>query len=136
MFQALDISTTGMVAQRHRMDSIASNIANINTTQDAQGQPAPFQRRLVEFQAAEEGASPGRGVGVRFEVRTDANAEPRKVYSPGHPDADAEGIVRYPNIELVTEFVNALEASRAYEANIAAVETTKSMQSQTLRILA
>jgi flagellar basal-body rod protein FlgC len=136
MFRTIDISTSGLVAQRHRLDTIAGNIANINTTRNARGQAEPYQRRFIEFMKAQESRDADQqGMGVKFNVRIDRNSPPRKLYQPGHPDADATGMVSYPNIDLTTEFVNALEASRAYEANIAAVEIAKSMLLQSLRIL-
>lgn len=134
MFHSLDVSTSALVAQRHRMDTIAANIANLNTTRNEAGEPSPFQRRLVTFQAKEMAG--GEGLGVTHQVEVDDATPPRKVYQPTHPDADAEGNVSYPNINQVTEFVNALEAGRAYEANIAAIEMAKQMMQQTLRILA
>jgi flagellar basal-body rod protein FlgC len=142
MFRAFDVSTSGIVAQRHRMDTIAGNIANINTTRDEKGNVSPFQRRFIAFMAeqAQSGGQGreggGRGVGVKFSVQVDRNTPPRKVVQPGHPDADANGVVSYPGIDLTTEFVNALEASRAYEANIATIDITKGMFSQALKILA
>lgn len=135
MLKAIDISTTGLIAQRQRMNTVAGNIANINTTRDAEGNLNPFQRRLVTFTTA-DGDDGNGAVGVEYQVDVDANAAPRRVYQPGHPDAGEDGYVAYPNINLVTEFVNALEASRAYEANIAAIETTKQMSQLGLRILA
>jgi flagellar basal-body rod protein FlgC len=134
MFHALNVSTTGLVAQRHRMDTIAGNIANLNTTRDAEGNLSPFQRQIVVFQAQNDEPAEG-GAGVKFEVLTDPEARVRKVADPEHPDA-VDGFVSYPDISLNTEFVNALEASRAYEANIAAIDATKAMISQALRILA
>lgn len=137
MFRTLDVSTSGLVAQRHRMDTIAGNIANINTTRDDKGNVSPFQRRLITFTAdSDNEAALTRGQGVKFEVAIDRESEPRKVHNPGHPDADADGNVLYPNINLTSEFVNAVEASRAYEANVAAIEMTKNMATQSLRILA
>ncbi len=132
MFKTIDIITSGLVAQRHRMNTISENVANINTTRDAQGNASPFRRRFVTF-SAEKNA--GKAVGVEFEVQEDTTTEPRRAYEPGHPDADAEGYVNYPNINLVTEFVNALEASRAYEANIVSFNTTQRMGEMALRIL-
>lgn len=137
MNRVLDISTSALVAQRQRMNTIAGNIANINTTRNAEGEPEPFQRRLIVFST--EPLEPGeesRGVGVEYEVRIDTDRPPRLIHNPGHPDADANGNVRYPDINLVTEFTNALEASRAYEANVAAIGMTKEMANATLRILA
>ena len=132
MFKTIDIITSGLVAQRQRMNTISENVANINTTRDAEGNPSPFQRRFVTF-SAEKNA--GKAVGVEFEVQKDTTSAPRRAYEPGHPDADADGYVNYPNINLVTEFVNALEASRAYEANIVSFNTTQRMGEMALRIL-
>ena len=137
MFNTLDISTSGLVAQRHRMDTIAGNIANINTTRNEKGAISPFQRRFVNFLADDEKPGPsGRGVGVKFKVEVDRQTPPRKIHQPGHPDADAEGLVSFPAIDLTKEFVNALEASRAYEANVATIDITKGMFAETLKILA
>ncbi|MGE3315595.1 MAG: flagellar basal body rod protein FlgC [Planctomycetaceae bacterium] len=136
MLRAIDISTSGLIAQRHRMDTIAGNIANVNTTRNADGKPGPFQRRFVTFMADDqEGRLDGKPVGVRYHVEVDHSAPPRRVHQPGHPDADKSGYVTYPNINVVTEFVNALEASRAYEANLSTLEMTKQMASLSLRIL-
>ncbi len=137
MFHTLDLSTSGLVAQRFRMDTIAGNIANINTTQDEKGNISPFQRRFVNFIAdQEQRGSQGRGMGVTFSVDVDRTTPPRKAYQPGHPHADADGNVSFPAIDLTKEFVNALEASRAYEANVATIDITKGMFSETLKILA
>ena len=137
MFRALDVSTSGIVAQRHRMDTIAGNIANISTTRDEKGNVSPFQRRFIAFMADQDRrGDEARGVGVKFSVQIDRSTPPRKVVQPGHPDADANGIVSYPGIDLTKEFVNALEASRAYEANVATIDITKGMYSQALKILA
>jgi len=137
MFNTLDLSTSGLVAQRCRMDTIAGNIANINTTVDEKGNISPFQRRFVNFLADQEKrSSHGRGVGVAYTVEVDRKTPPRKVYQPGHPHADADGHVAFPAIDLTKEFVNALEASRAYEANVATIDITKGMYNQALKILA
>jgi len=137
MFKALEISTSGLVAQRHRINSIAGNIANINTTRNEKGEVSPFQRRLVTFMAdTSSRSSEAEGVGVKFTVSTDTDLPERSVYQPGHPDADANGIVHFPGISLTTEFVNAVEASRAYEANVAAIDVSKSIMTETLKILA
>ena len=137
MFRTLDISTSGLVAQRQRMNTIAGNIANINTTRDDKGNISPFQRRFVTFAADTDNKDAlTLGQGVTFDVVVDRESDTRRVFNPGHPDADAEGNVRYPNINLTTEFVNAVEASRAYEANVAATDMTKTIIQQTLKILA
>src|SRR5579872_1113972 len=135
MFRTLDVSTSGLVAQRHRMDTIAGNIANVNTTRDENGHVSPFQRRFITFMADQEKRlAEGRGVAVKFSVQVDRGAPPRKVFQPGHPDANADGLVSYPAIDLTKEFVNALEASRAYEANVATIDITKGMYGQALKI--
>jgi flagellar basal-body rod protein FlgC len=136
MFHSLDISASALLAQRQRLNVIAGNIANINTTRDANGLPQPFQKRFVTFSADKPLEDSQGGVGVQFQVEKDAFSPPRKVYQPGHPDADKSGYVHYPNLDLTQEFVNALEASRAYEANIATMEMTKEMVNGTLRIIA
>jgi flagellar basal-body rod protein FlgC len=137
VFTSIDVSTSGLVAQRARMDTIAGNIANAQSTRDAQGNVSPFRRRLVTFEATQPGR-PGAddGMGVEFDVKIDEATPPRKVFQPGHPDADATGYVSYPAIDLVTEFVNAMEAGRAYEANVTTMEMSKEMSKLGLRILA
>jgi flagellar basal-body rod protein FlgC len=136
MFGALDISTSALVAQRVRMDTIAGNIANAEATMRADGQPGPFKRRMAIFETG-DGKS-GAGVHVS-EIREDPSPG-RFVYDPGHPHAIQSGAyrgyVQYPNVDLGTEMVNAMLASRAYEANISAMEVTKSMMSATMRLLA
>ena len=136
MLHSLDISASGLIAQRQRINVIAGNIANSNTTRDADGNVKPFERRFVTFSENKTENERGGGIGVEFEVNHDHQTPFRKVYQPGHPDAGPDGNVRYPNINLTQEFVNALEASRAYEANIAAMEMTKELASSTLRIIA
>lgn len=137
MFTAIDVSTSGLVAQRARMDTIAGNIANAQTTRDADGNLSPFQRRLVTFEpATDPSGGPHAGVGVDFQVQVDQATAPRRVYQPGHPDADPTGFVSFPAIDLVTEFVNAMEAGRAYEANVTTMELSKEMSRLGLRILA
>lgn len=134
MLSVLDIGASGLKAQRLRIDTIAQNVANATTTRDEFGAPNPYQRRFVVMAPGrpEDPSQPGvRVTGIRkdtapFQVR----------YEPGHQDADASGNVRYPNVDLAVEFVNALEATRAYEANITMMETTKSMFAATLKLIA
>ena len=118
------------------MNAIADNLANLNTTRDADGKPSTFHRRFVTFASAANPSSPETPAGVTYQVAVDASTPARRVYQPGHPDADKEGYVSYPNIDMMTEFVNAVEASRAYEANIAAIDMTKQLANLTLKILA
>lgn len=134
MLDILDISASGLVAQRTRVNTIAQNIANANTTHDAQGRRVPYQRRVVHFAAGQRTDTSRPGVHVSG-VRLDSTP-PRKVYEPGNPDAGADGNVLYPDIKMEIEFVNALEASRAYEANITMMDTAKAMINSTLRLLA
>ncbi|NLX13308.1 MAG: flagellar basal body rod protein FlgC [Phycisphaerales bacterium] len=136
MFGSLDISTSALVAQRIRMDTIAGNIANASATRRADGQPGPFKRRMALFAAGDGRGGPG----VRVSAIREDESPGRMVYQPGHPDAIASGpnrgYVEYPNVDLATEMVNAMLASRAYEANISAMSMTKDMLSSTLRLLA
>src|SRR5687768_12952402 len=115
MVDVLDIAASGLQAQRPRRDTIAANIANVNTTRDAAGRANPYRRRFVVFEPGEAGkpAAPGVGVGA---VKLDPSPF-NKHHEPWNPEADAQGNVLYPNTDMAIEYVNALEASRAYEAN-------------------
>jgi len=132
MFDTLDISGSALQAQRARMDSIAQNMANLNSTRNARGELAPYRRKFPVFMAGRQG-DPSKP-GVRVQIREDSSV--RLVKDPGHPDADASGYVRYPNIDWAVEMVNALEASRAYEANVTTMEVSKAMLNASLRLLA
>ena len=139
MFPALDISTSALVAQRTRMNAISGNLANISTTHNAQGEREPYQPRYVIFQTDEDvGVNGAAGVNVS-DVLT-SQKEPLFKFEPNSPDAIQEGpkkgYVAYPDINMMTEFTNAMEAARSYEANLGAIDIAKSMQQQTLRILA
>jgi flagellar basal-body rod protein FlgC len=139
MFPSLDISTSGLSAQRMRMTAISSNLANISTTHNEEGEAAPYQPRFVIFEA-DESIGPKGSAGVRVRsVETD-DVEPLWKYQPGHPDAvkegDKKGYVAYPNVNMMTEFTDALEAARAYEANLGAIDIAKDLQHQTLKIIA
>lgn len=136
MLNTIDISTSGLVAQRQRMNTIAGNIANAHSTRDGEGNISPFKRRLITFEAdASTEENKHRGKGVEFKIEVDHETPFRQVHDPNHPDADENGYVTYPNVNMITEFVNALDASRAYEANIAAIEMTKQMTNLGLQIL-
>ncbi|HEX2475209.1 MAG TPA: flagellar basal body rod protein FlgC [Lacipirellulaceae bacterium] len=136
MFSSLDVSTSGLVAQRARLNAISSNIANMSTTRNELGEPEPYQPRYVTFQTNEELKTPGGGAGVKIGSVEYSNEPPKMKYEPGHPDADERGFVHYPAVDMTMEFVDALEATRAYEANIGVIEITKNMTEQTLRIIA
>ena len=120
MFGSLAVSASGLSAQRFRMDTIATNIANAETTHTAEG--GPYRRRTVEMQAAE-----GANAGVQITgVSEDATAGP-VVYDPGHPDANADGYVRYPNVSVTDEMVGLMDARRMYEANATVFQASKAM---------
>jgi flagellar basal-body rod protein FlgC len=136
MFSSLDVSTSGLVAQRARLNAISSNIANMSTTRNERGQPEPYQPRYVTFQTNDQLSTPGGGSGVKIGSVEYSAELPKMKYEPGHPDADERGFVRYPAVDMTMEFVDALEATRAYEANIGVIEVTKNMTEQTLRIVA
>ena len=140
MFSVMDVSTSGLVAQRTRLNAISGNIANMSTTHNELGQAVPYQPRFVVFQTDDSIQGPGGAPGVKVSTVETSNVEPNWKYQPGHPDAiksgEKQGYVAYPNIDMTTEFVDALEATRAYEANIGVMEVTKSLTQQTLRILA
>jgi len=134
MFDVLDIGASGLQAQRTRLDTIAANIANAQTTHDAAGQPNPYRRRFVVFEPGRPD-NPG-APGVRVS-KVGLDQSPFNLrHEPWSKDADKNGYVKYPNIDTAIEYVNALEASRAYEANISMLETSKAMINSTLRLIA
>lgn len=134
MFDVLDIGASGLQAQRTRLDTIAANIANVNTTRDAAGRPNPYRRRFVVLEPTRIGDAEAPGVRVK-EIKLDPSPFTKR-HEPWNPDADAQGYVSYPNIDTAIEYVNALEASRAYEANVTLLETSKAMINSTLRLIA
>ena len=130
----LDIAATGMSAQRLRVQLIAANVANSETTRTKEG--GPFRRKDAVFVARDMGFDQAlRAGGVQVaEIRT--SKEPFLTrYEPGHPDANADGVVSYPNVNPVEEMVNLTEASRAFEANVAVVRSAKAMAQSALDIL-
>ncbi len=155
----IEIAATGMDTQRIRMGAVASNLANANSTRNAEG-TGPYQRRMVRVRAQlmpefetmlnelnrevqpEVGTEPERskwlaelhmrGVDVT-EIEKDANV--RMVYEPSHPDANEEGYVAYPDISVVGEMTDMIMASRLYEANLATVKNTRDMINQLLELL-
>lgn len=130
----LEIASSGMAAQRLRVQLIASNVANSETTRTKEG--GPYRRRDAVFQSQDLSFSGALATaGVRI-AGIQTSQEPFLTrYEPGHPDANADGIVNYPNINPVEEMVNLTEASRAYEANIAVVRAAKAMSASALEIL-
>jgi len=134
MFDVLDMGASGLTAQRTRMDTIAGNILNANTTRNADGKTEPYRRRFVLFAPGMANDSSKPGVHVQS-IKQDQGPF-QKRYEPGHPDAGPDGYVQYPNVDMAIEYVNALEASRAYEANITMMETTKAMINASMRLIA
>lgn len=134
MFDVLEMGASGLMVQRVRMDTTASNVLNINTTRNEAGEKIPFRRRMVMLQAGSPDGSSKPGVRVG-EIRLDPSPFNER-FEPGHPDADERGIVKYPNIDMATEMVNMLEASRAYEATVTMMETSKAMYNASLRLIA
>lgn len=128
LFRSMDISASGLRAQWTRMQVVADNVANADTTRTPEG--GPFRKREVIFSTAlnELGGVQVDGVSV-----TDEN--PRMVYSPSHPDADAEGFVAMPNIKLPLEMVDMMTAGRAYQANLAAMKNFRAICEETLKLL-
>ncbi|HMA93597.1 MAG TPA: flagellar basal body rod protein FlgC [Polyangiaceae bacterium] len=138
VFSALEVSASGLSAQRVRMNTIASNLANVRTTRTTEG--GPYKRLDPVFEAADierlRGApSLGQGVSLVRVSRIQEDARPgTMVYEPGHPDANAQGYVEYPNVHAVEEMVNMVTASRAYEAGITSVESIKQMARSAIEI--
>ena len=145
LFQAIENSATGLTAQRLRMDTISDNLANVNTTRAKRmpdGTYLPYRRKVTVFEnkkqdfagvlGAEMGNQSGQGVTVS---QITEDKEPFKmVYNPGHPDANAEGYVLMPNVNVVTEMVDMISATRAYEANVTVINSSKSMALKALEI--
>ncbi len=163
-FDSFDISASGMYAQRVKLDTIASNIANANTTRNPDGSPGVYRKKQVVFEVkyndvlddygipeikAGKPINPvngllkgmvsydepdiSKGVSV-VKIVEDTTTPLRKVHDPSHPDADDEGYVSYPNVNPVTEMVEMLKASRAYEASVTSIDTTKNIISAAMRI--
>jgi flagellar basal-body rod protein FlgC len=145
MFGGMEISASGLTAQRLRMDVTAENLANAQTTKGADGQP--YRRKEVVLRETSSGGfgaqltkalgtgSKARAGGVEVaQIATDT--QPGKmVYDPSHPDANAQGYVQMPNVDTVTEMVDLIDSSRAYEANVTAMQASKQMFTKTLEIL-
>lgn len=119
----IDLSASALSAQRKRMDIIAQNIANAETTRTPEG--GPYRRQQVVFTLTEEG-------GVETTEVLQDPRPPRLVYQPGHPDADAAGYVALPNVNLVEEMVDMISAMRSYEANVTAINAAKTMAQRAL----
>ena len=140
LFSAIDSAASGLTAERLRMDVISNNIANVNTTRTPEG--GPYRRQTVVFAPrGEEQSFSGilsqavsSGSGVRAVGINRDNSAPRTVYDPHHPDANKDGYVEMPNINIVAEMVDMMTATRAYEANVTAVNAAKGMALKALEI--
>ncbi len=136
MFSSFNINGSGMTAQRYRMDIISENVANADTTRTADG--TPYRRKVVTFVEREKQTPfsrvlnrswdnySGKGVKVK-KVSEDTWSEMKKVYDPSHPDADDDGYVWYPNVNIISEMTDMIDASRAYEANATAFNASKAI---------
>lgn len=136
LFSTADISASGMSAERQRMETVANNIANANSTRSAEG--GPYRRKQLVFSSLVDSshASTTTGLkGVEVIAQQSDEAPFPEVYSPGHPDADENGIVRMPNVRLPNEMIDLITASRSYEANLKALTSFKEMVEQTLSLL-
>lgn len=140
MFGAIDASASGMTAERLRMDVISNNIANVNTTRTEEG--GPYRRQVPIFQSRSGQNSFSQilsqqmdtGSGVRVTGIVKDNSPTRRVYDPSHPDANKEGYVEMPNVNIVAEMVDMITATRAYEANVTSVNAAKNMAMKALEI--
>ena len=149
LFGSLDVSASGLSAERMRMDVTAENLANAQTTRGPNG--GPYRRKEVVLQtaagdgfgaalASAAGSVPGARSsqtpgGVQVTGIVEDGSAPKMVYDPGHPDANAQGYVAMPNVNPVSEMVDLISASRSYEANVTAMQTAKTMFSKTFDIL-
>lgn len=154
LFDGLEISASGLTAERVRMDVAAENLANAQTTRGADG--GPYRRKEVVLEQAADGG--GFGAQLRVAMGAPAGAAgnvgragapggvavagiaedqtaPRRIYDPGHPDADVQGYVSMPNVDTVAEMVDLITASRGYEANVTAMQSAKQMFTKTLELL-
>jgi flagellar basal-body rod protein FlgC len=160
LFSGFNISASGLSAQRKRLNAIASNVANAETTRTEEG--GPYQRKVVLLRsqsqglfakvmksagahlavtngahfddAATEMSEPGGGLPAVTTSETLDSSPFRSMYDPSHPDADAEGYVKMPNVNVMTEMVDMISASRSYEANVTAVNAAKTMAKDSLEI--
>lgn len=140
-FKSMNISSSALAAQRMRMNVLSTNLANVNTTRTPEG--GPYKRQDVVFSATPTGnefqdfLDEDYGTQLRkvkvVDIHQDTNA-PRRVHDPSHPDADKEGYVEMPNIQVMTEMVNMITATRAFEANTTALNTAKQMAVNALEI--
>ena len=144
LFDTIDIAGSALSAERLRMDVTAENLANANTTRTADG--GAYRRKVVVLEQQQAGASFGNALasemrrgqkpaGVQVAGIAEDTTPNRRVYEPGHPDADPQGYVERPNVDTVTEMVDLISASRTYEANVTAMQSAKTLFAKTLELL-
>ena len=138
-FDTMRISASGLSAERLRMDTIASNIANATTTRTENG--GPYKRKIAVFEEnlnnelnKRNGRTEKKLYGVKSTGIVEDSSPIRKMYDPSHPDADAEGYVSMPNVNVLNEMADMIAASRSYEANVDTLSATKSMFTKTLEL--
>jgi flagellar basal-body rod protein FlgC len=131
-FNVFKVSASAIESQRRRMNIIASNMANVNSTRTEEG--GPYRRKDVVFSPINIESNPVELQGVRVDDIITDTSPLKKIYDPGHPDADNEGYVEMPNVNIIEEMVNMMTAFRAYEASVSAFNLSKSMFMKSLEI--
>jgi flagellar basal-body rod protein FlgC len=129
LISGINLTAGALNAEKTRMDLVAENIANAQTTHDITG--GPYQRRVVSFESVLDASG---GTGVRVSKISTDTTRGEAVYNPTHPDADKDGMVQMPNVNIATEMVDLMSASRAYEANLAVVRNAKQLAARALSI--
>ncbi len=140
-FNSINVSASGLTAERTRMDIISQNMANVNTTRTSNG--TPYRRKMVLFKEnnntfenmlSKYTNSAIKSDGVKVSKIVEDKTPLKSTYEPGHPDADENGYVKKPNVDIVKEMVDMISASRGYEANITALNSSKTMAMKALSI--
>lgn len=141
IFNSINISTSALTAEKTRIDIIAKNMANVNTTRSTGGMP--YRRQMAVFEENKDRSFANQlknsmtkfnGKGVKISKIVEDDAPFKLVYEPGHPDADENGYVKMPNVDIMKEMVDLISAQRSYDANITAINASKSMLSKALEI--
>ncbi|MEL5849194.1 MAG: flagellar basal body rod protein FlgC [Candidatus Igneacidithiobacillus chanchocoensis] len=132
LFSVFNVASSGLTAQSYRLNVVASNLANANSATSSNGQP--YRAREVVFAAQPLGSIPAGVDGVAVAGVVEKPGPFKLVYQPGNPLADAQGYVKMPNVNPVDELVNMISASRAYQANVNVLETTKNLMQKTLTL--
>lgn len=133
LLKIFQVVGSGLYAQRVRLNIAATNIANAQVTRTLEG--GPYRAKVVVLKAVPISEKNSELKAVKVEKIADDPSPFKEVYDPGHPDADERGIVKYPNVDVITEMVELLSAGRAYEANLTVLSTSKSMALKTLDLL-